>query len=198
MIRVLLADDEQPARERLRELLRAVPDLEIVGEAADGEEAIQKVVELRPELMLLDIAVDAFELHAMDYLLKPVNRIRLAHAIERIRQEDPLKTEMDLTRVTRELPLANARLLVRCGDRYRVVPQRDVVYFSSEGGLTRAHTRERKYVLEPTLNDLEEGLDAAIFFRISRASIVNLNSIVEVRPMIGGTADVALNTGQVL
>jgi DNA-binding LytR/AlgR family response regulator len=228
MIRVLLVDDEEPARDRLRELLRAIPDLEIVGEAADGEGAIQKVVELRPELVLLDIqmpgisglevaaclprprpkvifctafdqyAVDAFELHAMDYLLKPVNRIRLAHAIERMRLEDPLKTEMDLNRVSRELPLANARLLVRCGDRYRVVPQRDVVYFSSEGGLTRAHTRERKYVLEPTLNDLEEGLDAVIFFRISRASIVNLNSIVEVRPMIGGTADIALNTGLVL
>jgi DNA-binding LytR/AlgR family response regulator len=228
MIRVLLVDDEEPARERLRELLRAIPDLEIVGEAADGEEAIQKVIELRPELVLLDIqmpgisglevaaclprprpkivfctafdqyAVDAFELHAMDYLLKPVNRIRLARAIERIRREDSLKTETDLTRVTRELPLANTRLLVRCGDRYRVVPQRDVVYFSSEGGLTRAHTRDREYVLEPTLNDLEEGLDIAIFFRISRAAMVNLNSIIEVRPLIGGTADVALNTGVIL
>jgi len=134
----------------------------------------------------------------MDYLLKPVNRIRLARAIERIRREDSLKTETDLTRVTRELPLANTRLLVRCGDRYRVVPQRDVVYFSSEGGLTRAHTRDREYVLEPTLNDLEEGLDIAIFFRISRAAMVNLNSIIEVRPLIGGTADVALNTGVIL
>jgi two-component system LytT family response regulator len=228
MIRVLLVDDEQPARERLRELLRAIPDLEVVAEAADGEEAIQKVVELRPELVLLDIqmsgisglevaaclprprpkiifctafdqyAVDAFELHATDYLLKPVNRVRLARAIERIRLQDPLKAETNLDRVTQALPLANARLLVRCGDRYRVVPQRDVVYFSSEGGLTRAHTRDREYVLEPTLNNLDEGLDAAIFFRVSRAAIVNLDSIVEVRPMIGGKADVALNTGMIL
>ena len=142
--------------------------------------------------------MDAFELHALDYLLKPVNRIRLARSIERIRLEDPLKTDTDLDRVTRELAQANTRLLVRCGDRYRVVPQRDVLYLSSEGGLTRAHTRDRAYVLEPTLNDLEEGLDAAIFFRISRAAIVNLNSIIELRPLIGGTADVALNTGVIL
>jgi DNA-binding LytR/AlgR family response regulator len=228
MIRVLVVDDEQPARERLRELLYAIAELEVVGEAADGEEAIQKVVELRPDLVLLDIqipgisglevaaclpsprpkiifctafdqyAVDAFELHAMDYLLKPVNRTRLAHAIERIREEDPLKTETDIDRVIRELPLANTRLLARCGDRYRVVPQREVVYFSSEGGLTRGHTRDREYVLDPTLNDLEERLDTAIFFRVSRAAIVNLDSVVEVRPLIGGTADVALNTGAIL
>lgn len=228
MSRVLLVDDEQPARERLRELLHAIPDLEVVGEAADGEEAIQKIVELRPEIVLLDIqmpgvsglevtaclphprpkiifctafdqyAVDAFELHAVDYLLKPVNRIRLAQAIERTRQEDPTKAETSLNGVTRAMPLANRRLLARCGDRYRVVPQRDVVYFSSEDGLTLLHTRDREYVLDPTLNDLEERLDAAVFFRISRAAIVNLDSIIEVRPLIGGTADVALNTGAVL
>jgi len=169
MIRVLLVDDEQLARGRLRELLRPIPDVVVVGEATDGEEAIQKVVELRPELVLLDIqmpgisglevaaclprprpkiiictafdqyAVDAFELHATDYLLKPINRVRLARAIERILQEDTQKAETNLDRVTRELPLANTRLLARCGDRYRVVPQRDVVYFSSEGGL-HGHT----------------------------------------------------------
>jgi two-component system LytT family response regulator len=228
MIRVLLVDDEQPARERLRELLRAIPDLEVVEEAADGEEATQKIVELRPELVLLDIqmpgisglevvsclphprpkvifctafdqyAVDAFELHAVDYLLKPVNRIRLAHAIERIRQEDPIKAEANLNRVTRAMPLANRRLLARCGDRYRVVPQREIVYFSSEEGLTRLHTRDREYVLDLTLNDLEERLDTAVFFRISRAAIVNLDSIIEVRPLIGGTADLALTTGAAL
>lgn len=228
MIRVLLVDDEQIARERMRGLLHVITDLEVVGEAADGEEAIQKVVELRPDLVLLDIqmpgisglevaaclprprpkiifctafdqyAVDAFELHAMDYLLKPVNRARLADAIERIRQENPADADADLSRVTRELSKTNTRLLVRCGNRYRVVPQREVIYFSSGGGLTRLHTRDRDYVLEPTLNDLEEDLDPALFFRVSRAAIVNLDSITEVRPMIGGTADTTLNTGEVM
>src|SRR5687768_15501931 len=115
MIRTLLVDDEQPARERLKQLLAAHPDVEVVGEADDGVQAIERIAELTPDLVLLDIqmpgasgldvagslghprpavifctafdqyAVDAFELSALDYLLKPVNRARLAAALERVR-----------------------------------------------------------------------------------------------------------------
>ena len=115
MIRALIIDDEQAARDRLRQLLSAISDIEIIGEAEDGEEAIAKIGEMEPDLVFLDIqmpgcsglevaaslvaprpsiifctaydeyAVDAFELHAVDYLLKPVNRARLEHAIQRVR-----------------------------------------------------------------------------------------------------------------
>src|SRR5688500_12268082 len=115
MIRTLLIDDEQPARERLRQLLTAHPDVEIVGDAEDGLQAAGRIAELTPDLVLLDIqrpgaggldvaaslgkprpavifctafdqyAVDAFELSALDYLLKPVNRARLAAALDRVR-----------------------------------------------------------------------------------------------------------------
>jgi DNA-binding LytR/AlgR family response regulator len=101
-------------------------------------------------------------------------------------------------RLTRAVPAASARLLARCGGRYKVIPQRDAVYFSSEGGLTRLHTRERGYVLDPTLADLEARLDSALFFRLSRAVIVNLDAVTEVRPLVGGTADVVLNNGATL
>ena len=115
MIRTLVIDDEQPARERLKQLLSAHPDVEVVGEADDGVQAAEKIAELAPDLVLLDIqmpgasgldvaaslgkprpavifctafdqyAVDAFELSALDYLLKPVNRARLAAALDRVR-----------------------------------------------------------------------------------------------------------------
>jgi two-component system LytT family response regulator len=224
MMRVMLVDDEQAARERLRQMLGVMPSLEVVGEAADGEEAMQKVVELHPDLLLLDIqmpgcsglevaaclpaprpkivfctafdqyAVDAFEVHAIDYLLKPVNRVRLARAIERVRDGSP-EAGGEVERVLQALRTRNTRLLARCGEGYKVVPQQEVVYFLSEGGLTKLCARERSYILDPTLNDLEERLDPAFFFRVSRAAIVNLNCVTEVQPLAGGTADVVLNTG---
>lgn len=225
MIRTLLVDDEQAARERLRQMLGPIPGIEIVGEAADGEEAIQKVVAFGPDLLLLDIqmpgcsglevaislpapgpriifctafdqyAVDAFEMHAVDYLLKPVNRVRLARAIERVREGQSAEAGGDVERTLQALRTRNTRLLARCGDRYRVIPQQEAVYLLSDGGLTRLHTRERSYVLDPTLNDLEERLDPAFFFRVSRAAIVNLDCVTEILPLAGGLADVVLSTG---
>ncbi len=225
MIRTLIVDDEEFARERLRQLLAAVPEVEIVGEAANGEQALAQVAELRPDLVLLDIqmpgasglevaaclprprpriifctafdqyAVDAFELHAVDYLLKPVNRVRLAHAIGRLGEKPAPEAEADLDRATEAVHGKSTRLLARSGDRVYIIPQREVLYFSSEGGLTRANTRDRQYLLDATLNDLEERLDPAAFFRVSRAAIVNLDAVSEVRMLVGGTADVALKTG---
>jgi len=143
-------------------------------------------------------AVKAFELHAIDYLLKPVSLHRLAQAIERTGKRALRDADNDVDRLTHAVPGAGARLLARCGGRFKVIPQRDVLYFSSEEGLTRLHTRDRAYVLEPTLSDLEERLDTALFFRLSRAVIVKLDSVTEVRPLIGGTADVVLNNGATL
>ena len=225
MIRVMLVDDEQAARERLRQLLGPIPGIEIVGEAADGEQAIERIVELRPDLVLLDIqmpgctglevaaslptprpriifctafdqyAVDAFELHAVDYLLKPVNRIRLANAIERVRESGAAETGAGMERAIQAVRATSTRLLARWGDRYRVIPLQDVVWFSSQDRLTSLHTRDKDYVLDPTLNELEERLDPACFFRVSRAAIVNLNAVAEVLPLAGGVADVVLANG---
>ena len=228
MTRVLIVDDEEPARERMRELLSALPDIEIVAEAADGEQALENITELKPDLVMLDIqmpgatglevaaclprprpkiifctafdqyAVDAFELNAVDYLLKPVNRVRLAQAIARLKARSESDADAEIDRVTQAVHAKYTRLLVRAGDRFRIIPQNEVVYFSSEGGLTRLHTRDHQYVLDPTLNDLEERLDSRRFYRISRAAVVNLDAVTEVRPLIGGAASVALKTGVVL
>lgn len=220
MIRTLIVDDEELARKRLAGLLKPFPDIEIVGEAGDGEEAVEKVLEMRPDLVFLDIqmpeftglevavslpsprpkiifctafdqyALDAFEVHALDYLLKPVSRARLGQALERVRSRSG--TELDaIERVAAEQgPL---RFLGKRGTRFHVVGQEEVLYFSSEEGLTSIHTGQGRYWLEPTLADLEERLGRQRFFRISRQEIVNLEAIDEVVPLTGGYGMVILS-----
>jgi DNA-binding LytR/AlgR family response regulator len=170
MIRVLIVDDERPARERLRELLGTFQEVQIIGEADSGEQAIERINQLNPDLVLLDIqmpacngievatslasprpkiifctafeqyAVDAFELSAADYLLKPISRIRLAQALERIQKQNNLEADANLDRVTRRPRMTPTRFLGRRGSRFVVIPQGEVVYLGSEGGLTKLHT----------------------------------------------------------
>jgi two-component system LytT family response regulator len=223
MIRALIVDDEAPARERLRRLLAEWTDVEIAGEAADGEEAMERIAELKPDVVFLDIqmpgasglevaaslgeprphvifctafdqfAVDAFELHAIDYLLKPVSRARLEKAIERVRQRPGADAGLD--RLAAAGGGAPARFLARKGNTYRVVHVREVLAFVSEGGLTALLAGGQQYWMNPTLNELESRLDARRFFRISRAAIVNLDAVKEVEPDAGGHGDVVLRDG---
>lgn len=223
MMQVLLVDDEDLARDRLKRLLESAPDVSVVGEAGDGEEAVEKIVGLRPAAVFLDIempgcsglevvrslapprpkivfctgydqyAVDAFELHAVDYLLKPVTRARLDACLERLRQTPPAAWDSPVERLARAGTAT--RFLARSGARYRVVPQREVEYFSSEDGLTAVHTAAGRFWMEPTLNTLEQHLDASQFFRVSRAAIVRLDAILEIATLIGGHGEVLLRCG---
>ena len=225
MIRALIVDDEQPARDRLRQLLAAFDDIEVADEAVDGEEAIEKILDIRPDVVFLDIqmpgcsglevvaslpsprpriifctafdqyAVDAFELHASDYLLKPVNRARLVRAIERIRLPSPPDAESAVDKITQAALPRPVRFLAKHGNRYRVVSEKEVVYFTTEEGLTKLIVENSHYWMEPTLNDLESRLDPAMFYRISRSAIVNLNAVKEVAPLIGGSGEVVLKNG---
>lgn len=228
-IRVVLVDDEHLARERLRRMLAAHPQLEIVGEAEDGEQAIGKIVELEPDLVFLDIqmpecsglevaaslpsprpnivfctafdeyAVDAFELHAVDYLLKPVNRARLAKAVERVSaSRDSTDPDTAIDRAGREAGNYPSRFLAKRGARFCVVPRGEVLCFVSEEGLTTLQTAKHHLWMQPSLSDLEERLDPDGFFRISRSAIVNLDAIDEVLPGTSGQAEVQLTNGQQL
>jgi two-component system, LytTR family, response regulator len=221
-LRTLLVDDEEPARERLRRLLAEVPDVDIVGEAEDGERAIDAVARLSPDVVFLDIqmpgctglevaaslpsprphivfctafdqyAVDAFELNAVDYLLKPVNRARLAQALERVRSGHRPEGALEKATLAAAAP---ARFLAKLGSTYRVVAGREVLCFVSEDGLTKLQTAGQHYWMSPTLNELETRLDARQFFRISRAAIVNLDAVREVAPTAGGHGEVTLRDG---
>jgi two-component system LytT family response regulator len=217
----VLVDDEEPSRERLRRLLAAYPDVEVAGEAADGHEAMDRIAELSPDLVFLDIqmpgctglevaaslpsprppivfctaydeyAVDAFELHAVDYLMKPVNRARLEKALERVRQASRGQHEVALDRVG----CGTTRFLARVGARFVVVPVAEVLFFTSEGSVTKLQTPKRHGWMQPSLNDLEKRLDPARFFRVSRAAIVNLDEIRELVPRSGGFGDAVLSDG---
>jgi two-component system LytT family response regulator len=224
-MRVLLVDDEQAARDRLRQLLQPFDDVEVVGEAEDGEQALEAVLSLRPDLVFLDIqmpgcnglevaaslpsprphivfctaydeyAVDAFELHAVDYLLKPVNRARLAKSIERLRSSaSPARTSGidDAGRAAGRWP---TRFLARRRNSFCVVPADEVLMFVSEGGQTKLQTDEYHGWMQPTLADLESRLDPEEYFRVSRSTIVKLNRIREVHPLTGGYGEVTLTNG---
>ena len=225
MMRVLVVDDEELARNRLRKLLSACGDVTIVGEARDGEEAMQEIEKLQPQVVFLDIkmpgadgieiarslrsprpkivfcsaydeyAVDAFEVHAVDYLLKPVTRVRLARCIERLRQIPAAEWDSSVERIAGRQETSATRFLARCGAGYRVVTQNEVEYFSFEEGLSTLHTASGRFLMDPTLNTLESRLDPAHFIRISRSFIVRLDSILEVSPLTGGFGEVLLRSG---
>ena len=213
-MRILIVDDEAPARARLRQMISSQEGFEIAGEASTGVEAMKLAAELKPDVMLLDIqmpgcsgidvaaslpnprpqlifctahdqhAVDAFELNAVDYLLKPISRIRLAEALHRVRSRPATRTSP-----------SPERFLVKSASHYLVVGEGRVRYFSSEDGLTKLIADTGEYWMDPTLNELEQRLDPSRFFRISRGALINLNAVVQVFPLPGGGAEVLLTNG---
>jgi two-component system LytT family response regulator len=212
-MRILIVDDEAPARARLRQIVATQQGFEVAGEASTGPEAMKMVAELKPDLLLLDIqmpgcsgidvaaslpkprpliifctahdqhAIDAFELHAIDYLLKPISRVRLTEALQRVKAQGDT------------MHIGPTRFLARNASQYLVVSEAKVLYFSSEDGLTRLIAEGGQYWMDPTLNELELRLDRSRFFRISRASLVNLNAVERVIPLPGGAGEVLLKNG---
>jgi two-component system LytT family response regulator len=229
MIRALLVDDEQPARERLRQLLTAHPDVEIVGESEDGVQAAEQIAALTPDLVMLDIqmpgasgldvaaslgkprpavifctaydqyAVDAFELSALDYLLKPVNRARLAAALDRVRAAGaPQGRDRALEQLSHATGLAPTRFLARRGARFRVVPVTEVVAFTFVDGITHLVTATEQLSMQPTLAALARRLDDQRFFQVSRTAIIRLDAVKEAKPFSDGTGEIILANGQTM
>lgn len=229
MIRTVLVDDEQPARERLRQLLTAHADVDIVGEAEDGVQAAETIAELTPDLILLDIqmpgatgldvaaslgmprpavifctafdqyAVDAFELSALDYLLKPVNRARLAAALDRVRAAGaPRGRDRAIDELSQAKGLVPTRFLARRGARFRVVPAHEVVAFTFTDGITHLLTATDQLTMQPTLAALVRRLDVDQFFQVSRTAIVRLDAVKEAKPFSDGTGEIILANGQTM
>ncbi|HKQ61719.1 MAG TPA: response regulator [Candidatus Polarisedimenticolaceae bacterium] len=226
-LRAIVVDDEQPARERLRRLLAERAEVEVVAEADSGEAALERIAELHPDLVFLDVqmpgcsglevaaslpsprpaivfctayeeyAVDAFELHAVDYLLKPVQRARLEQALGRIRGAAPERVEAALGRLGPSTGWP-ARFLAKRGLRWLVVPAAEVLSFETDKGLTALCTAEHRCWVQPSLNDLEVRLDPRAWFRVSRGAIVRLDAVRELRPLDNGNGELLLLDGRPL
>jgi two-component system LytT family response regulator len=222
-MKALLIDDERLARSELRRLLAAHPDIEIVGEAVDVEDAAQKVGELKPGLLFLDVqmpgadgfsllerlepplpavifttaydefAVKAFEFNALDYLLKPVDPNRLIAALERLRHRESAASG-GATGPSLRLALED-KVFVREGDRCWFVAVKNIRLLESEGNYTRLHCDDQKPQLFRSLTAMEERLDPRSFFRANRKQVINLTWVEGIEPWFSGGLLVKLKGG---
>ncbi len=211
-VRTLIAEDEKPARERLRLALLGFPEIEVVGEAVNGEQAAALIRELKPSLVFLDVqmpimdgfevlrcvdvppavvfttaydeyAVRAFEVHAVDYLLKPYGRERLRQAVDRAlesldrgRRSEGAELSALLEDVGRDRPYLT-RVSARSGRSFRILPVDEAEFFKAENGLVFWVSGERSHLVDGSLGALTDRLDPARFFRAHRNAVVNLDRI---------------------
>jgi len=210
-IHTVIVDDEQLARGVLRELLAAHDDVEIVAECGNGFEAVKVVSESKPDLLLLDIqmpkldgfevleliggdvtvifvtaydqyAIRAFEVHAVDYLLKPFSPERLAEALDRARRRiatrEKVPAGLAAAGRARQAPLE--RILIRDRADVHVIPVEKIDYLESQDDYVSVKTAGRRYLKEQTLAELETLLDKDVFVRIHRRVILNIARLVRI------------------
>ena len=235
-LKVVIADDERPARRFLAKLLAAIADVELVGEAANGREAVDLIEQQRPDLVLLDLqmpelggldvarlvtagatpqiafvtaydefAVQAFELNAVDYLLKPVERTRLEATVGRARArlKGDAAAKARLAAASSALDAARRpyleRIPVRRRDEVFILPVRQIASIVAEGELLHLTTvGNERFTITHRLHALEARLDPRRFLRLGRGTLAAVDLIQRVSPMPGGTYQVTLTNGQQL
>jgi two-component system LytT family response regulator len=237
-LRVVIADDERPARAFLTDLLGGFEDVDVIGEAANGAECIELIERLSPDLVLLDLqmpevdglgvvrlikrdrlpliafvtaydeyAVHAFEMNAVDYLLKPVQPMRLRQTINRalerleraeLRPEDADRVRAAASEYSAQIPPTLLRRIpVRKQHNIFLVPVEQVVSVVADGELLHVTTRSNeRFTIAYPLKDLEARLDPAQFVRVSRGTLLRIDSIQRLTPMPGGTYVAVLHNGQ--
>jgi two-component system LytT family response regulator len=232
-MRTLIVDDEPLARQRLRTLLEAEADVQVIGECFDGGRAVAAVLEQKPDLLFLDVqmpaldgfavlealtpermpvvifvtaydhyALRAFEVHALDYLLKPFDRERFAKALERARKRiqqdhsaDVSQRLLALLEDVKESRKPLERLAIKSGGRVSFVRTEEIDWVEAAGNYLRLHAGDDIHLLRETMSGLEARLDARQFVRIHRSTIVNLERVRELQPSFHGDYVVILRDG---
>lgn len=232
VLRVLIADDERWARRRVVSLLGDEPDVEIVGEAGSGEDAVAGILEHRPDLVFLDIQMDgmdgfdvidavgvermpmvvfatafdnyavrAFETHAVDYLLKPIDPDRLREALGRARRGiahhlgEPAQHLGALLDELRARSGYLKRIGVSSAGRISIVRLAEVSWFEAAGNYVKLHVGAREHLARQTMKELQSRLDPEQFVRVHRSAIVNLDRIRELQPWFRGEQVLILDDG---
>ena len=226
-IRALIVDDEDLARQVIREMLVPHPDVEIVAECANGFEAVRMAAELKPDLIFLDIqmpkldgfevleligtdpgvvfvtafdehALRAFEVHAVDYLMKPFRAERFQAALDRAKQRiggtAPFRPE-ELIASTRTEGQFAERIVVKDGHRVHIIPVPKLDYAEAQDDYVALASQGKKYLKQQTISSLEAALDPKNFVRIHRSYLVNLERVSRLEPYGKDTHVVILNDG---
>jgi two-component system LytT family response regulator len=213
-MKALIIDDERLARKELTNLLQEYPEIDIVGEAVNAEDAIEKIEALKPDLLFLDIqmpgktgfellqmldnvpevifttaydeyALKAFDFNALDYLLKPIEPDRLKEAINKL-----------LKRAQPDEDVTSDRVFVKDGDKCWFVKLENIRLFESDGNYIKIYFDNYKPMIHKSLNALDERLDDRAFFRASRKHIINLTWVESIESWFNGGLMVVLRGGE--
>lgn len=214
-LRTVIVDDEPLARQRIRDLL-VNEGVEIVGECEDGLQALQLIRDMAPDLVFLDVqmpgldgfevlnllderpaivfttafdayAVRAFDEHALDYLLKPIDAARFAESMARVRRVAGKREHQPMRRV-----------VVKTPGRVLFIETRDIEWFEAAGNYVRVHANGETHLMRMTMQALEQRLDGRAFARIHRSTIVNVSRVAALNTTAGGEYDVVLKSGATL
>jgi two-component system LytT family response regulator len=225
--RTLVIDDERLAREELKSVLSEILEINVIGEAQNGDEALKLIKSEAPDLIFLDInmpemngfemlkkldeipkvifvtaydeyALKAFEVNALDYLIKPIDPERLAEAIEKLKKESDEEFESSLNpkldRSSRTLSVED-RVFIKDGEKCYFVQLADVRMLESDGNYVKVYFDKNRPLILRSLNSFEEKLDPEHFFRANRKFIVNINWIEKVENWFNGGLQVELKSG---
>lgn len=225
MHKALIIDDERLARNELKKLLSDFPEVDVIGEAANAKEGIEKIDSLMPDLIFLDIqmpgktgfdmlqeldraphvifttaydefALKAFEVNALDYLMKPVEPKRLADALHKLQLAEEKEMAASIAGVNRGMLSEHDQVFVKDGERCWFVKLSEVRLFESVGNYAKVFFGTNKPLILKSLNALEERLDEKVFFRANRKHIVNLRMIDKVEPFFNGGLLLDLKGGE--
>lgn len=226
MINAVIVDDERLARQELKRILEAHKKIKVIGEGSHADEAIEVIEEQKPDLVFLDIqmpgkngfevleeldftpevmfvtaydeyALKAFEVNALDYILKPVDEERFAKALEKvIAKIETKKAEEKTTDTSGEQLGENDQVFLKDGDRCWFVQLKDVRLFESEGNYVRVYFDNQKPLILKSLNNLDKRLSDKVFFRANRKHMINLKWVDKIETWFNGGLMVILKDGQ--